>query len=183
MIEDELRLAGHVRYMDDLVVLAHSQPRLHEALATITEFIETRLRVEQRPERTWLLPVPQGLPWLGFRVFPGVTRLDGRKWARMRRRMRSREAACALRLIGEEELARSVRSMAAHVSHVDSLQVPPPRERGLFIEKQASVVARSPSRAPRVAICFTAACPPPQPQQPQQLRQHSEPPVQRFVSR
>ena len=61
-------------------------------------------------------------------------------------------------------------------------RVPPPRERGLFIEKQASVVARSPSRAPRAAICFRAAWPPPQPQQPQQLRQHSESRVERFFT-
>lgn len=108
--------------MDDTVVLAGSQPRLHEALATTTEFLESRLRLELPPERTRLLPVTQGQPRLGFRVFPGVTRLDGRKWARLRRRVRSREAACALGLIGEEELARAVRSMVAHLSHVDSLQ-------------------------------------------------------------
>ena len=106
-----------------MVVLADSKARLHDALATIAEFLETHLRLELRPERIRLLPVTQGLPWLGFRVFPGVTRLDGRKWARMRRRARRREAAHALGLIGEEELARAVGSMVAHVSHVDSLRV------------------------------------------------------------
>ena len=122
LIKDRLRLPGYVRYMDDMVVLADSKARLHDALATITEFLETRLRLELRPERTRLLPVTQGLPWLGFRVFPGVMRLDGRKWARMRRRVRRREAAHTCGLIGEEELARSVGSMVAHVSHVDSLR-------------------------------------------------------------
>lgn len=52
--------------------------------------------------------------------------------------------------------------------------VPPPRERGLFIEKQASVVARSPSRTPRAAICVMAISPL-QPQQTQSLRQRPEP--------
>lgn len=122
LIKDELRLPGYVRYMDDMVLLADSKARLRETLSTITEFLETRLRLELRPERTRLLPVTQGLPWLGFRAFPGVLRLDGRKWARMRRRIRAREAAFAQGLIGEEELARSVSSMVAHVSHIDSLQ-------------------------------------------------------------
>lgn len=122
LIKDELRLPGYVRYMDDMVVLAESKARLREALSTITEFLGTRLRLELRPERTRLLPVTQGLPWLGFRIFPGVLRLDGKKWARMRRRIRGREAAFAHGLIGEEELARSVGSMVAHVSHIDSLQ-------------------------------------------------------------
>ena len=122
LIKDELRLPGYVRYMDDMVLLADSKARLRETLSTIMEFLESRLRLELRPERTRLLPVTQGLPWLGFRVFPGVLRLDGRKWARMRRRIRGREAAYARGLIGEEELARSVSSMVAHVSHIDSLQ-------------------------------------------------------------
>ena len=122
LIKDELRLPGYVRYMDDMVLLADSKARLRETLSTITEFLETRLRLELRPERTRLLPVTQGLPWLGFRVFPGVLRLDGRKWARMRRRIRGREAAFAQGLIGEHQLARSVSSMVAHVSHIDSLQ-------------------------------------------------------------
>ena len=122
LIKDALRLPGYVRYMDDMVLLADSKARLRETLSTITEFLETRLRLELRPERTRLLPVTQGLPWLGFRVFPGVLRLDGRKWARMRRRIRGREAAFAQGLIGEDQLACSVGSMVAHVSHIDSLQ-------------------------------------------------------------
>ena len=121
-IKDAMRLPGYVRYMDDMVVLADSKARLHHVLATITEFLGTRLCLELRPERTRLLPVTQGLPWLGFRVFPGLIRLDGRKWTRMRRRVRRREAEYALGLIGEEEMARSVGSMVAHVSHIDSFR-------------------------------------------------------------
>ena len=121
-IKGKMRLPGYVRYMDDMVVLADSKARLHDVLATITEFLRTRLCLELRPERTRLLPVTQGLPWLGFRVFPGLIRLDGRKWARMRRRVRRCEAEHALGLIGEEEMARSVCSMVAHVSHIDSFR-------------------------------------------------------------
>ena len=122
LIKDELRLLGYVRYMDDMVGPAESKARLRGALSAITEFLTMRLRLELRPERTRLLPVTQGLPWLGFRVFPGVLRLDRKKWARMRRWIRSREAAFAQGLIGEEDLVRSVGSMVAHVSHIDSLR-------------------------------------------------------------
>ena len=78
LIKDESRLLGDVRYMDDMVVLAESKALLREAWSTITEFLEMRLRLELLPERTRLLPVTQGLPWLGFRVFPRVIRLDGK---------------------------------------------------------------------------------------------------------
>ena len=72
--------------------------------------------------RTFLAPVTQGAPFLGFRVFPGVVRLDGRKLARLRRRVRGREAAWRAGALGEDALARSVQSMIGHIAHVNSLQ-------------------------------------------------------------
>ena len=52
-----------------------------------------------------------GAPFLGFRVFPRVVRLDGRKLARLRRRVRGREAICRAGGMDEDVLARSVQSM------------------------------------------------------------------------
>ncbi|MCY4597861.1 MAG: reverse transcriptase domain-containing protein [Bryobacterales bacterium] len=121
-IKDRLGLPGYVRYMDDLAVFAHAKPLLRRTLDSMREFLGARLRLELREERTRITPVTQGVPFLGFRVFPGVMRLDGRKWARLRRRVRAREAAYRLGRISEDDLERSVRSMAAHVSHSDSLQ-------------------------------------------------------------
>ena len=120
--KDRLRLPGHVRYMDDIVVFARDKARLHRALASTRSFLKDRLRLELREERTRLAPVSEGLPFLGFRVFPGVIRLDGRKWRRLRRRIRSRESAYRLGTIDEDTLVQSVQSMIAHVSHADSMR-------------------------------------------------------------
>ena len=103
-VKDRLGLPGYVRHMDDIAVFAHAKPRLHRTLAAIRDFLQSTLRFDLREGRTRLMPVTQGVPFLGFRVFPGVLRLDGRKWARLRRRVRSREAECRLGVIGEEAL-------------------------------------------------------------------------------
>ena len=108
--------------MDDIAVFADRKPRLYRTLAAVRDLLQSNLRLELRAERTRLMPVTQGIPFLGFRVFPGVVRLDGRKWARLRRRVRSREADYKLGAIGEDELAQAVQSMVGHVSHIDSLQ-------------------------------------------------------------
>lgn len=121
-VKDRLALPGYVRYMDDLAIFANDKPQLHRTLGRVREFLGGNLRLELREERTRLMSVAQGVAFLGFRVFPGVVRLDGRKWARMRRRVRSREAAHRLGKISGEDLERSIRSMVAHVSHIDSLQ-------------------------------------------------------------
>ena len=122
-VKERLRLRGYLRYMDDFAVFADSKARLHAALAAIREFLAGTLRLELREERTRLAPATQGAPFLGFRVFPGVVRLDGRKLARLRRRLRGREAAYRAGAMEEDALARSVQSMIGHIAHVDSLEV------------------------------------------------------------
>ena len=123
-VKERLRLPGYLRYMDDFAVFADTKARLQETLAAVRGFFSETLRLELREERTRIAPVTQGAPFLGFRVFPGVVRLDGRKLARLRRRVRRREAAYASVADGDAEdaLARSVRGMIAHVCHVNSLQ-------------------------------------------------------------
>lgn len=121
-VKERLRLPGYLRYMDDFAAFGDNKSELQWGLAAIREFLHATLRLEPREERTLLAPVTQGVPFLGFRVFPGVVRLDGGKLARMRRRVRQREAAYRLGGIDEEELAQSVRGMLGHVCHIDSLE-------------------------------------------------------------
>ena len=109
--------------MDDVAVFADGKPELHRVLAAIRAFLHAPLRLELREERTLLAPVTQGVPFLGFRVFPGLVRLDGRKLARLRRRVRNREADRSLGRIDEEGLARSVRGMIGHTCHADTRRV------------------------------------------------------------
>ena len=106
--------------MDDFAVFAHSKPRLRVVLAALRGLLHERLRLGLREERMLLVPVTQGVPFLGFRVFRGLVRLDGRKLARLRRRVRAREADCSLGCIDEDGLARTARGMVGHVCHADA---------------------------------------------------------------
>ena len=63
--KDRLRLPGYLRYMDDFAVFADRKPELQRALAAIRAFLHASLRLEL------LVPVTQGVAFLGFRVFPG----------------------------------------------------------------------------------------------------------------
>ena len=121
--KERLRRPGYLRYMDDFAVFADGKPELHRALAAIRAFLHASLRLELREERRLLVPGTQGVPFLGFRVFPGVVRVDGRKLARLRRRVRAREGDCSLGRIDEDGLARSVRGMLGYICHADTRRV------------------------------------------------------------
>jgi RNA-directed DNA polymerase len=120
-LKERLRIKGYVRYMDDFLVLAHEKACLHTTLATIRSFLHDVLQLDLKDEVVRIAPVTQGIPFLGFRIFPGLIRLEGKKWARFRRQVRVLEAQYACAMIDEATLARSVASMIGHVIHADSL--------------------------------------------------------------
>ena len=115
--------------MDDITVFSGNNARLHRTVAEIRTLLGQALRLELQEERTRFAPVSQGVPHLGFRVFPGMMRLDSSKWSR-RRRVRALQAARLQGRIRDEALEQSVRSMIGHVRHADTLQA----RRSLFPE-------------------------------------------------
>ena len=74
-VRDALGLTAYVRYMDDILVLAHRKAALWDACAAIRGFARDRLRLAMKDEETTVAPVTEGIPWLGFRVFPGTIRV------------------------------------------------------------------------------------------------------------
>jgi len=120
-LKQRLRVKAYLRYMDDLVLFANGKPTLHRGLAEIRGFLQDRLALELKESATWLAPVSEGLPLLGFRVYPGLIRLNGRSLHRFRRQVSGRERAYQAGRIGLEDLAGSVASLFAHVSHADTL--------------------------------------------------------------
>lgn len=120
-VKERLRLRGYVRYMDDFLVLTDNKPLLHTTLATIRAFLRDTLQLDLKDEVVRIAPVTQGVSFVGFRIFPGLLRLDRRKWTRFRHQVRVLEAQYARGMIAEETLAQAVASMIGHVQHADAL--------------------------------------------------------------
>lgn len=121
LLKERLHLKGYVRYMDDFLVFADDKPWLHETLAVIRAFLRHTLLLDLKHEVVGVAPVTHGIVFLGFRIFPSLIKLEGKKWTRFRRMVRKREAQYLCGMIDEEALARSVGSMIGHVLHADTL--------------------------------------------------------------
>lgn len=85
----ELRVGGWVRYMDDVLALGASRDEVTAFARGVDAFVRERLGQETKPEATRIAPVHAGIPWLGFRVWPGCLRLDGARKRRLVRRARA----------------------------------------------------------------------------------------------
>jgi RNA-directed DNA polymerase len=122
-LKERERVRGYLRYMDDLLLFADDKTRLHLLLAEIRCFLEDRLALSLKEEATLVAPVGEGIPFLGFRLYPRVIRLSPRILRRFHRQVRGCERRFAAGEISAEALADSVASLYAHVAHADTLNL------------------------------------------------------------
>ena len=120
-LKERMGVKGYLRYMDDLILFADDKAALHLWLAQIRDFLQDRLALELKERATLLAPVSEGLPFLGFRIYPGLIRLNRRGLRRFRRQLRARENAYRKGWIELADLAGSAASLFAHASHADTL--------------------------------------------------------------
>jgi RNA-directed DNA polymerase len=123
LIKDRLGIKGYVRYMDDFICFAESKKELWGLLSKIDQFVTQNLKLELKAAVTQIAPVSEGIPFLGFRVFPQLIRIKRENLARMRNKIRKKEFQFKTGRLSERDLINSVGSIVAHVSHVNSLSI------------------------------------------------------------
>ncbi|MBK7963826.1 MAG: RNA-dependent DNA polymerase [Bdellovibrionales bacterium] len=123
LIKDRIGIKGYIRYMDDFICFADSKKELWNLLSKIDEFVTQALALELKAKVTQIAPVSEGIPFLGFRVFPQIIRIKRENLSRMKNKIRSREIQFKKGHISERDLINSVGSIVAHVSHVNSLSI------------------------------------------------------------
>ena len=116
-IKDKLGVKHYIRYMDDFVALSDDKAMLHEVKLKAGEFIEQELKLELKEKACFVAPVNEGIPFLGFRIFPGVVRLKRSGLLRFMRKIRAKERLYNEGRISEGELVRSAESLTGHVVH------------------------------------------------------------------
>jgi retron-type reverse transcriptase len=120
-LKEREQVKGYLRYMDDLLLFGDDKPSLHLLLAEIRRFLAERLALGLKEEATVLAPVGEGIAFLGFRVYPGLIRLNRRTLRRFHGQVRDRERGYAAGAIGLDELTDAVSSLYAHVAQADTL--------------------------------------------------------------
>jgi hypothetical protein len=118
-IKHELRCRAYLRYCDDLLLFAADKPTLHRWRREIEGFLET-LRLKIHAHKTAIYPVSNGIPFLGFLVFPDHRRLKQGNGHRFARRLRWLVARYQAGDIDFEQLTRSVQGWVAHAAHGDT---------------------------------------------------------------
>lgn len=114
-IKDVLKIKGYLRYMDDFILFNDEKTELHLLHSSIETFLNDELNLELKEKATMLAPVMEGVPFLGFRIFPGVIRLKHENKKRALNTLKSRNAAFQAGYLSEKKYSQSLMSITEHL--------------------------------------------------------------------
>lgn len=86
-VKETLRIAGYVRYVDDFVILSNNKIELREIKAEITNYL-AGLRLIPHPNKTQIHQTKDGIPFLGFMIYPNYKYVRRDKIKRYKRYLR-----------------------------------------------------------------------------------------------
>jgi len=119
-VKDDLGVKGYVRYVDDFLLFGDTKQQLQQWRDHIAIRAGRDMRLLLHSRKTRIFPVSEGMPFLGFRVWPTHRRLLPDSVRRARRRLTAMFAAAREDPRAREELASRLQAWIAHASHGDT---------------------------------------------------------------
>jgi len=119
-LKDDRGVKCYARYMDDAVLFADDKETLHLITADLRRFLSDRLKLRLKENATFIAPVTEGVPFLGFRIFPGLIRLKRKNVIRFRRKFRAAERQILAGGIDEAPFISAANSLVGHIRHADT---------------------------------------------------------------
>jgi retron-type reverse transcriptase len=114
-IKDFLKVKGYLRYMDDFILFSDEKTTLHLLHSGIKTFLHEKLQLKLKEKATKLAPVMDGVPFLGFGIFPGIIRLKHENKKRALNTLKSRNAKFKAGNLSEEKYSQSLMSITEHL--------------------------------------------------------------------
>lgn len=118
-IKQTLKCRHYIRYVDDFVVFHPEKAFLHHVKAEMTNYLNT-LRLRLHPKKCQLHRVSDGVPFLGYRIFPTHRLLNARNSLTMRRRMRTMARSYRNGEIPLDKIQQRIQSWIGHAAHADT---------------------------------------------------------------
>jgi len=113
-VKRELGCRGYLRYVDDFLLFGDSKRELMVWRERSSKRLE-RLRITLHEGSAYPKPVEEGIPFLGFQIFPEYRRLKPRKGYSFRRKL-----SHLVRSAPQEKLRSSIQGWINHVRYGDT---------------------------------------------------------------
>lgn len=118
-VKRNLRCKGYVRYVDDFLLFSNDKAELNEWRGKIIAEL-AKLRLTLHEDKCQPRPVTEGIPFLGFVVFPEHRLLKKQKGIAFQRKYKSARRAVRERRTSMESLNASVQGWVNHVRYANT---------------------------------------------------------------
>lgn len=115
----DLGCPAYLRYVDDFLLFGDSKSQLLTWRQSVIEQM-AKLRLSLHEQKAQVRPVKEGIPFLGFVVFPTHRLLKRRKGVNFRRRLRVMIAGYRRKQVSREMITSSVQGWVNHVRYGDT---------------------------------------------------------------
>ena len=68
-VKHKLNAKYYIRYVDDFIILHESKQQLGFYKEEIDNFLKTHLKLELHPDKSKIIPLRDGITFLGYRIF------------------------------------------------------------------------------------------------------------------
>ncbi len=118
-ITQDLACSPYLRYVDDFALFSDNKRQLYAWKRAIIDFLAI-LRLTIHEPQAQVIPCQQGIPWLGFVVYPTHRRLKSRNAVKFTRRFTHHIKLYEQGKISFAELDASVQGWINHVRYADT---------------------------------------------------------------
>jgi retron-type reverse transcriptase len=119
-VKRRLRCKGYLRFVDDFLLFAEDKATLWQWREAVVNYL-AGLRLTLHLNCAQVRPVTEGVPFLGFIVYPQRRRVKGRKVVHFRRRIRRRLANYQAGHVTLDQVNVSVQGWVEHVRHGNTI--------------------------------------------------------------
>ena len=120
-VNQELKIHGYLRYMDDWVCFHQEKRVLLAARKKIEVFLWENLQLRLKPSASYLGFCSQGLSFLGARIYRGSMGIKRENFFRARRRMKRKVELYECGMLEEAQFFDSMQAYWAYLAGFDSL--------------------------------------------------------------
>ncbi len=86
-VKHKLKAKYYIRYVDDFVILHESKLQLIKWKEEINQFLKEKLKIELHPQKSRIIPLSQGVDFVGFRNFAHFKLLRKRNIRKMNQKI------------------------------------------------------------------------------------------------
>ena len=116
----ELRAKYYLRYVDDFVILSNSRVHLEEFQEKISSFLDNFLELSLHKDKTKIIPLSAGIPFLGFRVFRAHKLLRKSNKLKMKRKLEEWAAGFSGGTFSREEILAALAGWNGYAKMADT---------------------------------------------------------------